>query len=85
MANNVEYGSIILNPGQSQTWWHTWTHIKSWDWTLFSASSSTPNGKIEITRQWSEMDIHGTSKWLVTFRNVGSVQAVCRRHAHSDT
>ena len=79
MVNKIEYGEIVLAPGLSTTWWHTWTHIKPWRWVMFSAIPASDNGKVEITRQWGERDIYGTTKWLVTFKNVGSTTVRFRR------
>lgn len=79
----TEYGEIVLNPGEQTTWWHTWTYIQPWRWVWFSAIPATANGKVEITRQWGEMDINGGPSWLVTFQNVGNVQVRFRRFAVS--
>jgi hypothetical protein len=82
-VRKTSYGEIVLAPGQTQTWWHTWTYIKYWRWCMFALGPVTDNSKVEITRQWWERDIWGTSKMLVTFKNIGSTSVRFRRHCVS--
>jgi len=66
------WGTIVLAPGQVQTWWFTWTYIRSHRWARFDACPDSDQSKIQILTQWAEKDIHGTVLRLMTFKNNGS-------------
>jgi hypothetical protein len=82
-VKKTTYGTIVLAAGHQQTWWHTWTYIKPWRWVRFSIIPDSDNGKVEILRQWGEKNIYGTSKMLVSFKNIGGTPVRFRRQCVS--
>jgi hypothetical protein len=83
LVDKVNYGEIILAPGASTTWWHTWTHINTDRWVWFSAVAVSDNGSVEITRQWSEKTLKGFNQVWCTFKNIGTTPVRFVRYAVS--
>jgi hypothetical protein len=77
MAKAV-WGTIILAPGASTTWWHTWGFADT-HFVRFDACPTSTNSCVEITRQWACKDIYGTVLRWVTFRNNGGTLVRFRR------
>ena len=74
MGVHVDVGTwwtIVLSPGQTQTWWFTWG-FDSNHWLRFVATPDSDNSKIQILAQWAQKDLHGgVSRW-VTWKNNGT-------------
>ena len=67
------WGTIVLSPGQEQTWWFTWG-FDSNHWVRFSVVPDSDQSSIQILSQWAEKDIHGGVRYLVAFRNNGGTR-----------
>ena len=74
------WGTVILSPGQQQTWWFTWG-FDSNHWVRFSVVPASDQSSIQIRTQWAEKDINGGVRYLVTFRNQGSTTVAFRPRA----
>lgn len=72
------WGTILLAPGKSTTWWHKWG-FNDKHWVRFDACPTSDNSYVEVTRQYARKDIYGTVLRYATFKNIGSTTVVFRR------
>ena len=83
-AEWLVWGQIILNPGQSQTWWFTSFLFDEARFVHFDACPDQAMGNegdlfaVQITEQWAERRPGGGVAYLVTFRNRGNTALVFR-------
>ena len=71
------WGTVVLSPGQTQTWWFTWS-FDSKQWVRFDACPDSDNSKVQILAQWAEKNIYGGVTRNVTFKNNGSTSVAFR-------
>ena len=65
------YGALVLAPGKSVTYWHTWGFTDK-HWVDIDACPTSDNSHVEVTRQYARKDINGTVLRYATFKNIGS-------------
>jgi hypothetical protein len=73
----IVFGRIILNAGQSTTWWFSSSlfneaRVVNFDTSPDQVSPSPPQlMSIQVVEQWTERSPGGGVNYLVTFRNRG--------------
>lgn len=71
------WGTILLNPGQVQTWWFTWG-FDSNHWVRWDVVPVSDNSSVQILAQWAGKNIYGGVTRYVTFKNNGSTPVLFR-------